>query len=49
MALLYRFDNYVGAEKKAIGPKRYYCGITIFAYALGLLLTMGVMHYFKVN
>uniref|UniRef100_A0A914GXH5 Signal peptide peptidase n=1 Tax=Globodera rostochiensis TaxID=31243 RepID=A0A914GXH5_GLORO len=50
VALLYRFDHYVGTPqaKNAKGAKgRYYCWIVIFAYAFGLLITMGVMHYFK--
>ncbi|KAL3120974.1 hypothetical protein niasHT_002602 [Heterodera trifolii] len=50
VALLYRFDHYVGTPqaKNAKGAKsRYYCWIVVFAYAFGLLITMGVMHYFK--
>lgn len=48
VALLYRFDHYIGEGKKSSGKKRFYCAITIFSYAFGLLITMGVMHYFKV-
>lgn len=50
VALLYRFDHYVGtpAAKHAKGAKsRFYCWVVVFAYAFGLLITMGVMHYFK--
>jgi minor histocompatibility antigen H13 len=47
IALLYRFDHYVGTKKGPNSKNRYYCAITVFAYALGLLVTMGVMHYFK--
>lgn len=50
VALLYRFDHYVGtpAAKNAKGAKsRFYCWMVVFAYAFGLLITMGVMHYFK--
>lgn len=50
VALLYRFDHYVGtpAAKNAKGAKsRFYCWVVVFAYAFGLLITMGVMHYFK--
>lgn len=53
VALLYRFDHYIGSPKS--NPKdttplknRYYCWITIIAYATGLFITMSVMHYFKV-
>ncbi|MFH4974682.1 hypothetical protein AB6A40_001391 [Gnathostoma spinigerum] len=46
IALLRRFDYHVGATKKSAG-NRYYFLITIVAYALGLFITMGVMHYFK--
>ena len=52
VALLYRFDHYIGTPqaKQAKGAKnRFYCWIVIFAYAFGLFITMGVMHYFKVN
>jgi hypothetical protein len=58
IALLYRFDHYVGTGKGGGGKgtaaggeakRRYYFFVTIFAYALGLLITMGVMHYFKVK
>lgn len=48
VALLYRFDHYVGTQKGKDAKDRYYFYITVFAYALGLLITMGVMHYFKV-
>jgi minor histocompatibility antigen H13 len=51
VALLYRFDHYVGTPlaKQAKGAKRrFYCWIVVFAYAFGLFITMGVMHYFKV-
>lgn len=47
VALLYRFDHYVGTQKGKDAKDRYYFYITVFAYALGLLITMGVMHYFK--
>jgi minor histocompatibility antigen H13 len=52
VALLYRFDHYIGTPqaKQAKGAKnRFYCWIVIFAYAFGLFITMGVMHYFKVD
>lgn len=50
VALLYRFDHHVGTKNKGSGgqKRRFYCWITIFAYAFGLFVTMGVMHYFKV-
>jgi len=48
VALLYRFDHYVGSKKgQKEGKKRYYFVITMIAYAVGLLTTMGVMHHFK--
>lgn len=47
VALLYRFDHSVGSSKVKDAKSRYYCCITVFAYAFGLLITMGVMHYFK--
>uniref|UniRef100_A0A915M5I6 Signal peptide peptidase n=1 Tax=Meloidogyne javanica TaxID=6303 RepID=A0A915M5I6_MELJA len=48
VALLYRFDHHIGSKQKGGGQKkRYYCWVTIFAYAFGLFVTMGVMHYFK--
>ncbi|KAI1733126.1 signal peptide peptidase domain-containing protein [Ditylenchus destructor] len=47
VALLHRFDNYVGTKREKNSKSRYYCAITVIAYALGLFITMGVMHYFK--
>ncbi|CAD6197146.1 unnamed protein product [Caenorhabditis auriculariae] len=51
IALLRRFDYRVGEQgseaKKANKGRRYFFAITIIAYAVGLLLTMYVMHYFK--
>jgi hypothetical protein len=48
VALLHRFDNYVGYTKKPKDEKkRAYFWVTILSYALGLFITMGVMHYFK--
>uniref|UniRef100_A0A1I8BDL1 Intramembrane protease 2 n=1 Tax=Meloidogyne hapla TaxID=6305 RepID=A0A1I8BDL1_MELHA len=49
VALLYRFDHHVGSKQKGSGghKRRFYCWVTIFAYAFGLFVTMGVMHYFK--
>ncbi|TMS37760.1 hypothetical protein L596_004627 [Steinernema carpocapsae] len=50
VALLLRFDNRVNQKsggKQQNQKSRYYFYITMFAYAFGLLVTMGVMHYFK--
>ncbi|CAI5448363.1 unnamed protein product [Caenorhabditis angaria] len=51
IALLRRFDQRVvqtTAEAKNPNKKgRYYFAVTIVAYALGLLITMAVMHHFK--
>jgi hypothetical protein len=49
VALLYRFDHHIGAKQKGSGgqKRRFYCCVTVFAYAFGLFVTMGVMHYFK--
>jgi minor histocompatibility antigen H13 len=48
VALLYRFDHYIGS-KKPDGQKKsrfYFCAVVI-GYMIGLLVTMGIMHYFK--
>ncbi|KAI6187225.1 hypothetical protein M3Y98_00219700 [Aphelenchoides besseyi] len=48
IALLYRFDNYIGSKKTGEQRKsRWYFHIVVFGYMVGLLVTMGVMHYFK--
>ena len=48
IALLHRFDNHITEEnKKTEKKKRYYFIATIFAYMIGLFLTIGVMHFFK--
>uniref|UniRef100_A0A0K0CZI6 Signal peptide peptidase n=1 Tax=Angiostrongylus cantonensis TaxID=6313 RepID=A0A0K0CZI6_ANGCA len=46
IALLRRFDHRIG-EKDAKKQGRYFFSITVMAYALGLLITMLVMHHFK--
>ncbi|VDN03016.1 unnamed protein product [Thelazia callipaeda] len=46
IALLRRFDHSVGARSKCKKP-RYYFFVTTLAYGLGLMITMGVMHFFK--
>jgi minor histocompatibility antigen H13 len=48
VALLYRFDNYIGS-KKPDGQKksRFYFYAVVIGYMLGLLVTMAIMHYFK--
>uniref|UniRef100_A0A1I7XHD6 Minor histocompatibility antigen H13 n=1 Tax=Heterorhabditis bacteriophora TaxID=37862 RepID=A0A1I7XHD6_HETBA len=52
IALLRRFDQRIGENKE--GKKgqlnkgrRFYFQVTVIAYALGLLITMVVMHHFK--
>uniref|UniRef100_A0A0K0F3M1 Intramembrane protease 2 (inferred by orthology to a C. elegans protein) n=1 Tax=Strongyloides venezuelensis TaxID=75913 RepID=A0A0K0F3M1_STRVS len=47
IALIYRFDNrdYLLGKEKA--RKCFYFFVTIIAYAIGLLITMAVMHFFK--
>ncbi|KAK0398186.1 hypothetical protein QR680_002462 [Steinernema hermaphroditum] len=49
VALLRRFDHRIGqkSEGKKSQKSRCYFVITMFAYAFGLFITMGVMHYFK--
>lgn len=48
IALLRRFDHRIGSKGKASSSgRRYYFIITIAAYAFGLSVTMGVMHFFK--
>jgi len=47
IALLRRFDHYVGSKKGKDAKSRYYFVTTVFAYALGLFITMGVMHFFE--
>ncbi|KAK0398188.1 hypothetical protein QR680_002464 [Steinernema hermaphroditum] len=49
VALLRRFDHKIvqKAEGKKSKKSRCYFVITMFAYAFGLFITMGVMHYFK--
>jgi len=48
IALLHRFDNHITEDnKKTEKKKRYYFIATIFAYMIGLFLTIGVMHFFK--
>uniref|UniRef100_A0A1I7YYX2 Minor histocompatibility antigen H13 n=1 Tax=Steinernema glaseri TaxID=37863 RepID=A0A1I7YYX2_9BILA len=49
VALLRRFDHRIGqkADGKKSQKPRYYFIVTMFAYAFGLFITMGVMHYFK--
>lgn len=46
IALLRRFDYRVGSASGS-GNRRCYFFITIVAYALGLLITMAIMHFFK--
>lgn len=48
IALLRRFDHRIGSIKKSPKRNRHYFLITIAAYALGLFVTMAVMHFFKV-
>ena len=52
IALLKRFDERIVGKKEAKKGEtlkgRYYFAVTCFAYALGLLITMAVMHHFKV-
>uniref|UniRef100_A0AAF5D7D8 Uncharacterized protein n=1 Tax=Strongyloides stercoralis TaxID=6248 RepID=A0AAF5D7D8_STRER len=47
IALIYRFDNRDYLLGKEQGRKFFYFFVTIIAYAIGLLITMGVMHFFK--
>ncbi|KAE9554684.1 hypothetical protein FO519_002094 [Halicephalobus sp. NKZ332] len=48
IALLHRFDNHVlDKDKKNEKKSRYYFIATVFAYMIGLFLTIGVMHFFK--
>ncbi|CAD5219438.1 unnamed protein product [Bursaphelenchus okinawaensis] len=47
VALLYRFDHYVGSKKTEKSKNRYYFAAVIVGYMVGLLVTMGVMHHFK--
>lgn len=49
VALLYRFDNYVGQKKDDKAKRRFYFVAVVIGYMLGLVVTMGVMHYFKVR
>ncbi|VDD95739.1 unnamed protein product [Enterobius vermicularis] len=46
IALLRRFDHRI-VSKNGTGKSRYYFLATVFAYALGLSITMIVMHIFK--
>uniref|UniRef100_A0A915Q2E0 Uncharacterized protein n=1 Tax=Setaria digitata TaxID=48799 RepID=A0A915Q2E0_9BILA len=46
IALLRRFDHYVGSDGSHRKPRHYFL-ITTVAYCLGLMITMGVMHFFK--
>ncbi|KAI6175976.1 hypothetical protein M3Y97_00748800 [Aphelenchoides bicaudatus] len=48
VALLYRFDHYVGQKKPADQRKsRFYFYAVVVGYMVGLLVTMGIMHHFK--
>uniref|UniRef100_A0A7I4YN63 Peptidase A22B domain containing protein n=1 Tax=Haemonchus contortus TaxID=6289 RepID=A0A7I4YN63_HAECO len=48
IALLRRFDLRIGdKDSKKKQGRRYFFTITIIAYAIGLLITMLVMHHFK--
>lgn len=48
VALLYRFDHYIGSKKPENQRKsRFYFYAVVFGYMVGLLVTMGIMHYFK--
>lgn len=47
VALLYRFDNYVGAKKGSKSKSRFYFIAVVVGYMLGLFVTMAIMHYFK--
>jgi len=48
VALLYRFDHYIGSKKSEKERKsRFYFYAVVIGYMIGLLVTMGVMHYFK--
>uniref|UniRef100_A0A8R1TTV9 Signal peptide peptidase n=1 Tax=Onchocerca volvulus TaxID=6282 RepID=A0A8R1TTV9_ONCVO len=46
IALLRRFDHYIGSGGNCKKPRHYFL-ITIVAYCFGLMITMGVMHFFK--
>ncbi|KAI6222479.1 Peptidase A22B domain containing protein, protein [Aphelenchoides fujianensis] len=49
IALLYRFDHYIGSKKPANQQtkSRFYFVTVVIGYMLGLLVTMAVMHWFK--
>ncbi|KAE9415502.1 hypothetical protein Angca_005178 [Angiostrongylus cantonensis] len=47
IALLRRFDHRIGEKDAKKQGRRYFFSITVMAYALGLLITMLVMHHFK--
>jgi minor histocompatibility antigen H13 len=48
VALLYRFDHYVGSKKPADQRKsRFYFASVVVGYMVGLSITMGIMHHFK--
>ncbi|CAI4231888.1 unnamed protein product [Auanema sp. JU1783] len=49
IALLRRFDHRISetSKKDKTTKNRYFFVITVLAYAIGLVLTMVVMHYFK--
>ncbi|EJD75442.1 peptidase A22B family protein [Loa loa] len=46
IALLRRFDHYIGSGGSCKKPRHYFL-ITTVAYCFGLMITMGVMHFFK--
>ncbi|VDM60674.1 unnamed protein product [Angiostrongylus costaricensis] len=47
IALLRRFDHRIGEKDVRKQGGRYFFSITVMAYALGLLITMLVMHHFR--
>ncbi|KAL3982030.1 Signal peptide peptidase family protein [Acanthocheilonema viteae] len=46
IALLRRFDHYIGSGGNYEKPRHYFL-ITTVAYCFGLMITMGVMHFYK--
>lgn len=48
IALLRRFDHYIGSGGNYKKPRHYFL-ITTAAYCFGLMITIGVMHFFKVK
>jgi len=47
IALIYRFDNRNFLLGKVEARKYFYFATSIVAYAIGLCITMGIMHFFK--